>query len=252
MPGFDRPIRVLTWNIHKGIGPNGRYNLDRTVRLISRHAPDIVALQEVDARRAAGGASPFEALRQTLGEHSVEARTITAPDGDYGHVIISRWPLAGPTLHDISVRRREPRQAIEATVETDRGPLHVMAAHLGLAFGERRRQVRILADAVRRAPAPVVLLGDFNDWIWRGHVNRALVAELPARTWHRTFPALCPLIRLDRIYCRPATALIRSWTDADACWASDHLPVIAEISLQPPDQGRPRRATPEGRRRSLE
>jgi endonuclease/exonuclease/phosphatase family metal-dependent hydrolase len=38
-------------------------------------------------------------------------------------------------------------------------------------------------------------------------------------------------MRLDRIYCRPAPALLRSWTDPLARRASDHLPVIAEIAI---------------------
>ena len=54
------------------------------------------------------------------------------------------------------------------------------------------------------------------------------------RTRHRTFPARWPLLRLDRIYCRPAQALIRSWIDPAACDASDHLPVIADIRLPTP------------------
>ena len=227
----DAVIRILTWNIHKGVGPDGSYDLDRIVRLVSRHAPDIAALQEVDSRRAPDGDSPFSFLRKALGEHCIEARAITAPDGDYGHMVVSRWPLSNPVLHDISVDRREPRRAIEATAETEHGPLHLVAVHLGLGFGERRRQAGILAGLARSAPYPTVMAGDFNDWIWRGRVNAALIRELPGRTWHRTFPSFLPLIRLDRIYCSPGAALVGSWTDPLARSASDHLPVIADIAI---------------------
>ncbi len=224
-------VRILSWNIHKGVGLDGIYDLERIVGIVRRHAPDIVALQEVDSRRAPDGDSPFSYLQQALGEHCVEARAITAPDGDYGHVVISRWPLSGTVLHDISVGRREPRRAIETIVETERGPLHFMAAHLGLGFGERRRQVEILARIAQSSQSPFVLAGDFNDWVWRGWVNATLRRELPGRTWHRTFPSLLPAVRLDRIYCRPAAVLARSWTDPLAWRASDHLPVIADIAI---------------------
>ncbi len=231
MPPGRPAVRILTWNIHKGVGLDGIYDLERIVGLVRRHEPDIVALQEVDSRRAPDGDSPFSYLRQAFGEHCVEARAITAPDGDYGHVVISRWPLSGTVLHDISVGRREPRRAIETIVETQHGPLHFVAAHLGLAFGERRRQVGLLAEIARSAQHTSVLAGDFNDWVWRGWVNTTLLRELPARTWHRTFPSFLPAMRLDRIYCRPAPALLRSWTDPLARRASDHLPVIAEIAI---------------------
>jgi endonuclease/exonuclease/phosphatase family metal-dependent hydrolase len=226
-------VRVLTWNIHAGIGPDRRCDLARIVALVNRHAPDIVALQEVDARRPWDG-GPFTYLQRALGPHVVEARAIVAPDGDYGHMVISRWPMRDIALHDLSVSGREPRRAIEATVETEHGPLHLVSAHLGLSFAERREQARRLAALAGSAPDTTIMLGDFNDWVRGGAVTRALSALLPARTEHRTFPARLPVARLDRIYCRPAAALVRSWTDAQARCASDHLPVMAEIAIQPP------------------
>jgi endonuclease/exonuclease/phosphatase family metal-dependent hydrolase len=223
-------VRVLTWNIHGGIGADGIRNLTRVVELVQRHDPDIVALQEIDSR---GGRvedeSAFAFLGRCLGEHCVEAHAIAAPDGHYGHAVISRWPIARSRLHDISVDGREPRRAIEATIETESGPLHLVAAHLGLAFSERRRQAQTLATLADAAPATSVFAGDFNDWFRRGAVTAALSRAFPARTEHPTFPARLPVLQLDRIYCRPAGALARSWTDRAAARASDHLPVVADI-----------------------
>lgn len=224
-------IRLLTWNIHGGRAPNGSYDLERVVALVRRHEPDIVALQEVDSRRSRSGEPAFDFLKQALGEHCVEARAISAPDGDYGHVVISRWPMTDTVLHDLSITGREPRRAIETIVATEQGPLHMVAVHLGLSFRERRKQAAKLAAIANSAPDPTLLCGDFNDWIWRGDVATTLSRELPDRTWHRTFPSWLPAIRLDRIYCRPAGTLIRSWTDASARAASDHLPVVAEIAI---------------------
>jgi endonuclease/exonuclease/phosphatase family metal-dependent hydrolase len=76
-----------------------------------------------------------------------------------------------------------------------------------------------------------VILGDFNDWARRGAVQRALTNCAPVFTLHRTFPARFPLLALDRIYCRPSTLLVRSWTDRAARSASDHLPVIADLDM---------------------
>src|SRR3546814_12837658 len=120
MIGNERPaapatVRLLTWNLHAGIGPDGRFDLDRIVTLVRHHDPDIVALQEIDSR-GRGDDSPFDMLAAALGSHAAEARTITAPDGYYGHALISRWPLHDVAVHDLSVHRREPRRAIEATV----------------------------------------------------------------------------------------------------------------------------------------
>ena len=111
------------------------------VDLARRHEPDIVALQEVDSRGRDPTNLPLEALKLALGGHAAEARTIVAEDGHYGHVLISRWPLEQIALHDVSIARREPRCAIDAVIRSPRGGFRVIATHLGLGLGERRRQI---------------------------------------------------------------------------------------------------------------
>jgi len=78
---------------------------------------------------------------------------------------------------------------------------------------------------------PTIVMGDFNDWFWVGSVRKALSRELPGRTRFRTFPSFFPLLRLDRIYCRPRGAFVDCYTDRSARGVSDHLPVIADITL---------------------
>lgn len=224
-------IRVLTWNIHGGVGRDGRFDLGRIIGLIRGWEPDLVALQEVDSRRNIPGDVPaFAHIAAELGFHAVEAKTILAKDGDYGQMLVSRWKLGRTRLHDISVPGREPRRAIETEIETPFGPVHVLAAHFGLSLRERRHQAEALARIAGRGPRRTIILGDFNDWI-RGSVQHAFGREFPGVTQHRTWPARCPLLRLDRIFCRPAAALVASRVDLHGRTMSDHLPVIAEINL---------------------
>ncbi|MFC0409622.1 endonuclease/exonuclease/phosphatase family protein [Roseomonas elaeocarpi] len=233
--GAHAPLRVMSWNIHAGICPAGRYDLNRVIALARRHAPDILALQEVEGRGRAAEA-PFRQLCEALGGHSVEAPTLgtAGPDGAYGHMLISRWPITDAAVHDISCPGREPRAAIAATVQAPGGPLRVIAAHFGLRGGERRFQATKLAALAKATDLPVLAMGDFNEWSWRGAVDGALLSVMPGRTRQRTFPVARPLFSLDRIYARPRGLLRRSWTDAAAREASDHLPVLAEIVLPPP------------------
>lgn len=224
-------VRVMTWNIHGALGRNPRFDLARVVALIRRWSPDIVALQEVDSRRAlAGAANPFDYLPSALGVYGIGARTLTGADGDYGQMLITRFPIVAHDLHDISYPEREPRRAIRATFCTPAGPLTVIATHLGLSIRERHNQARALASLCG-GEDPVVVVGDFNDWFWPGSVRKALTRVLGGRTRYRTFPAVCPLFRFDRIYCRPREALVKSFVDRNARALSDHLPVIADLQL---------------------
>jgi endonuclease/exonuclease/phosphatase family metal-dependent hydrolase len=226
-------LRVMTWNIHGGIGRDGRYALERITETIARHDPDLVALQEVDSRRLAAGArSPFEALREAVGEHGIEAKSISTADGDYGQMLVSRCPFDATEIHDITHAGREPRRAIETEVQCGRGKIRVVATHFGLSLAERRTQAKRLVAIARRHSMPTVMLGDFNDWFWPGSLRDALKHELPGRTRHATFPSWCPLLRLDRIFCWPPQILKRSFVDRSARWASDHLPVIADIEIE--------------------
>lgn len=232
MTGPSGIARVLTWNIHGALGRNPRFNLARVVALIDRWDPHIVALQEVDSRRDKDtGINPFEFLQQALGEHGIGAKSITTDDGDYGQMLISRWPMNDTVIHDLSFPEREPRRAIESTIETGHGPLHFVATHLGLSVHERRTQVDKLLDIAGRKLGMIVVAGDFNDWFWAGSVRSALAHALPDHTRFRTYPSRLPLLRLDGIYCRPVGALTNAYTDPEARHISDHLPVIADVRI---------------------
>src|SRR4249920_213835 len=75
----DRPLRVMTYNIHAGHG-----NLARTAEAIRAVAPDIVALQEVDVHWSDRSAfvDQVGALAATLGMNAAFAPIYHVPDAD--------------------------------------------------------------------------------------------------------------------------------------------------------------------------
>lgn len=226
-------VRLMTWNIHGALGRNPRFDLSRVVEFVRHHAPDIVALQEIDSRRAclADVGNPFRFLRHALGYHGTDAHALSTTDGDYGQALFSRWPLTSASVHDISYPEREPRRAILSDIAAPFGTIRIVATHLGLSLGERRSQARLLLKLLGRLDVTTVALGDFNDWLWAGSVRRSLQRALPACARHRTFPAFLPVFQLDRVYVSAAARLIASSTDRRARHLSDHLPVIADIEI---------------------
>ncbi len=219
-------IRIMTWNVHGTFNLNPDFDLEGVCSVIRKWSPDVVALQEVDSRGRKDDV--FARLADTVGEHRVEARSIVTEDGDYGQVLLSRWPFAAePEVTDVSYQEREPRRAISARIGTPVGEVTVVATHLGLSIHERYAQAQAIAALVD-APRTIVV-GDFNDWFWVKSVRRVLAARCPVRTRLRTFPSRLPMLRLDRIYVTSGGVIAKAWTDREARSCSDHLPVLADV-----------------------
>lgn len=237
--GFS--VRVGTWNVHGGIGSDGRFDLARVVAGITALNVDIWALQEVESRASrARGIDGFHVLGTACGGHAVAARTLRSEEGDYGHLLAARWPIERITIHDVSRRGREPRHVIDGRVAGRHAPLRVLAVHLDLGRRARRAQLAQLRELLEDTrDEPCVALGDFNT-PRVGTPERILAPHLHAVASGATFPARWPMLRLDRIWCRPRGLIAGVRVPRSHSAASDHLPVVADIDV---DLWEPRRST---------
>lgn len=225
-------LRVATWNVHGCVGRDGVRDVLRTARAVRGLGADIVALQELDSRY--GGEDVFDMLSAAVGPHAVGARTLRGPEGDYGHLLASRMPCDAPYVYDVSAPGREPRQIIETRVVLPGGErLAVFAVHLDLRARARRAQLAQLRRLVEAAaPLAAIALGDFN-LAWGASAVRSLGGVLWPVPAPATFPARCPVLRLDRIWCRPPGLIRAAAVPADADRsASDHLPLVADLDLE--------------------
>ena len=229
-----REISVATYNVHRWTGINGRSASDpaRAAFVISEMAADVIALQEV--MRPHGGDDPLEALAEALGMHVTFAATRVHKRGELGNAILSRWPIGGVSMLDLSYSRLEKRVAVAAQIPFDRGVLEVVATHLALADRTRHKQVRALLEHPQLGNGPTVLLGDMNAWR-RCPATRALDSErwmAAGIEFPMSFPAARPVLALDRIYTSGVDLIDISAYDSRAAQrASDHLPVVARIRL---------------------
>lgn len=224
-------MRVVTWNVHACIGRDGRFDPLRVASIVRGLSPDIVALQEVDSRRRmTHGLDVFMFFREHFGGHATEAKSIATAEGDYGHMVLSRWPLRRARVHDISVPGREARCLVDVQVLSPFGPIRVVGAHFGLKQGERRKQteaLRAVVDGERDGAA--IVMGDFNELRRRSATHLALAPTFHTGPVFSTFPSRRPLFALDRIWCRSPLRVARSHVLRGAGGASDHLPLIADL-----------------------
>jgi endonuclease/exonuclease/phosphatase family metal-dependent hydrolase len=231
---MGRSLTVATYNVHRWTGHNGRSRSDpaRACYVISELQADVIALQEV--LRPHDGDDPLVMLSEALGLHVTFAATRVHRRGELGNAILARWPIASVAMLDLSCSRFERRVAVSVQFHGSSGSVDVVSTHLALADRTRHRQVRSLLDHPQLQTGPTVLLGDLNAWR-QCKATRALDDELESHhnvEWPASFPAVRPVLALDRVYARGARIVEISAHDSRAARkASDHLPVVARVRL---------------------
>lgn len=193
---------------------------------------DVVALQEVEYHPEHAQDALAYLARKT-GSHAIAGPTMVVGDAHYGNALLTRLPLHEVRRHDLSVPGREPRAALDVDFESSGHRVQLVATHLGLRPAERRAQVRRLIPLFHvEGRHLVVLAGDLNEWLLWGRPLRLLHRIFPNTPHRRTWPAWAPLLSLDRIWVHPRQALGRLTVHRSELTriASDHLPLIAEIT----------------------
>jgi endonuclease/exonuclease/phosphatase family metal-dependent hydrolase len=93
-------LRVLQWNVHHGVGTDGKYDIDRLATWIAKMKPDVVTLNEVEKYTSWGNEDQparFKSLLQTKTGKTWYA-SFTQEFGDWsskgkGHLILSIYPF---------------------------------------------------------------------------------------------------------------------------------------------------------------
>jgi endonuclease/exonuclease/phosphatase family metal-dependent hydrolase len=222
-------LRVVTYNVHKCRGMDGRVSVVRIAGVLREVHADVIALQEVLEHQA-------EALAKEVGMAFALGENRRHRGFAYGNVLLSRFPIQATRNYDLSVEGYEQRGCLRADLDLhDAGVLHVFNVHLGTALLERRHQGRklvaeqLLGDLALEAPR--VVLGDFNEWT-RGLTTKLLRTHMKSANFRRrSYPGLLPLLHLDHIYYDPALALerIKVHRSGLSLVASDHLPLVGDF-----------------------
>lgn len=238
-------LRIVTWNIHKGIGTDGAYRLDRVIEVLRDLDADVVCLQEVDQGVPR---SDFENQAERLSHeleypHAALGLNVRVKSGAYGNLTLSRHPLEDVHNVDLTVPPKKRRSGLVTRVRA--GPPDgwlIANVHLGLMHLERKVQVRrLLEHLFEDAPPeqPLVIAGDWNEWRSR-LVRRTLnehgfhVARTDARPrGERTWPSVRPIVALDKILYRDPVRChhVVCVLDEVTRVTSDHLPLMVELEV---------------------
>jgi endonuclease/exonuclease/phosphatase family metal-dependent hydrolase len=243
VPSTDakRTLRVMTYNIHVGVGMDKKLDLQRIADVINAARPDLVGLQEVDrgVKRTEGKDEIAELAAMTRMEYAF-APNLDYQGGKYGVAILSRFPIKH-TEHRMFENKREAerRGMLRIEVEVDHKTLNFVTTHLDYQYDDGRvfetEQLLKFLDGVKD---PTIVVADLNDvpagsayQLMRTKFDDAWVTS-GAKTEGFSYPADKPMKRIDHIFYRPGDRVRarKSWVIETL--ASDHIPVMSELEIK--------------------
>jgi endonuclease/exonuclease/phosphatase family metal-dependent hydrolase len=236
-------MRVVSYNIHHGVGTDGRLDLERTAATLAATGADLVGLQEVDRHfgTRSGFVDQAAWLGDRLGMHVAFGATIdlsppaaNRPRRQYGNVVLAVAEILG--WRNILLPRpagTEQRGLLEALVHVDGEAVRFLTTHLqNSSQPARLAQADAIGAVVDDLQAPVALAGDLNARAGSREVRRLTAVlddawAVAGRGRGGTYPATTPRTRIDYVLASPdlraAAAVV---VDSRA---SDHRPVCADL-----------------------
>ena len=245
---MDSRFEVVSLNMHKGVSAlHFRLTAHRLRQRIRERHPDLIFLQELQQKThgrlrdlrvgATLGLTPY--LAQDFWPDWHYGKNAVYDRGHHGNAILSRHQLDRGLNYDISEYRFERRGLLHSVAKLGdaRRPIDCYCVHLGLLERGRRRQLDTVLQCIDRISdaGPAIIAGDFNDWRNRAEdpmreAGFRDVFEVLTGSPAKTFPALRPMLKMDRIYVRGLQVVsVERLTD----WAglSDHLGISAQLAL---------------------
>lgn len=241
----DRPLTVMSYNIHHGAGTDGVLDLERVAVEIERSGAEVVGLQEVDRHWSARSNWVDQAawLANRLGMHYEYAANLDLPPlnpgeprRQYGTAVLSKYPIQD--FKNTFLPRYpagEQRGLAVATIIVKGAELRFANTHLTHNNNaERLEQAQKVVQLLGKSHPPTLLLGDLNATADAPEIKT--MTAVYADTWPEvgvgpgyTLSADNPTKRIDYVlhseHLRPTAASVPMTN------ASDHLPVVASYVL---------------------
>lgn len=243
-------MRIVTYNVRRCLGLDGVCSPERVAEVVASCGADVIALQELDVRRARSGhVDQAEAIARELGAGDLFFHpALRVIEEEYGDAVITMGPARLVKAAALPSRcvpfANEPRGALWVATQVGGIDVQVFNTHLGLSRRERRAQAAALLSpdwlGHPDCGGNVVLAGDLNS-LPGGRVHRAFASRLrdahatASRAPRATFPSRFPTLRIDHLFVGAGIEVLSAKVVRTelARIASDHLPLVADLKPAP-------------------
>lgn len=238
-----KALRVMSYNIHHCNPPEsagGRIDVEAIAKVINNAKPDLVALQEVDinTERSGKGLNQAKQIADLTGMKFYFSKAIDHQGGDYGVAVLSKYPIVDSARFALPIKKdlvEEMRTIAAITVMLPSKQKIIFAStHLGLNEPNRLLQAETIIEHFGNEKLPMILAGDFNAEPESKVVNYfdKYFSRTCTENCQHTIPVVNPEKTIDYIMSKPSgTFKVLSHKVIDERYASDHLPVLAELIL---------------------
>jgi endonuclease/exonuclease/phosphatase family metal-dependent hydrolase len=231
-------VRILHWNIHSWKDADGAPNREAVIALIQRTSPDVVSLNEVN--EPWGAPDTLRDIADRCGYAwifvpSIEYGVDPAARG-YGNALLTRIPVSSVQqlnvhTHPHGYDGSEPSETRSVVL----GRLAGTAAWVGSTHfpathhASRKAAARQLRQLTLKLSTPWLICGDFNAPPGKLFDGFSDIQVFPRRA-EPTFPARRPRHAIDYVLTSPGVEVTAEVLRAPG---SDHLPLLAEVTLAP-------------------
>lgn len=235
-------LKVMTYNIHTGIGTDGVLDLQRIADVIKNSNADVIGLNEVDKNYDARSNYVDQPawLASKLGMYYVFQKTSwKAPNAasgnlprEFGHMVLSKYPIEAYDSMIFTEYDNHFRGLLETRINMNGNTFHFYITHLGTEVADHPSQVQELLTYTSRRAGPKIVAGDFNFIPTDSpHAVMAMSYNDPLGTAQTpyTFKPANPTKRLDYLWGTPHVQFSNSGIISTQ--ASDHFPFVSDVTL---------------------
>lgn len=225
-------FKVMSYNIW-----SKNKNIKKAAEIIKREKPDILLLQELDLNQ-------IKKILSELNNMYIDTKPYVVYESEILQAVVSRYPINQATMQKKGKIQR-------VVIDTQHGSIVVFNVHplRGNWLRRHNQMLSLLTQDIVHLDCPVILGGDFNTTdqsqtfrLIKQYLNNAHLDAGSGMGF--TFPSassrflnswipIPPLVRIDHVFFSDHFSAQKATTLSDS-GGSDHLPIIAELSLTTP------------------